>query len=378
MPVTKEAVREALRGVPAPDGAPSLADSPALSEIAVVGEKVAFAISAPPERAAALESVRRAAERAVKAMPGVAEVMVALTAERAPSRPAPGPPPAHGHGHGAAGEGARARTPRSIEIPGVRHIVAVASGKGGVGKSTTAANMALALAQDGVKVGVLDADVFGPSMPTVFGLKGKPEAVGGVIQPLRAFEMPIMSIGLLVDPESAMIWRGPMVMSALTQLLREVAWGQLDLLVVDMPPGTGDAQLTMAQQVRLAGAVIVSTPQDLALADARRGIAMFRRVDVPILGVVENMSYFCCPNCGHRAELFGHGGARKEAERLGVPFLGEIPLEAKIRELSDAGIPVVAAEPDSAVAGAYRKAARAMWEGVLGTPGRAPPRIVIE
>jgi ATP-binding protein involved in chromosome partitioning len=275
---------------------------------------------------------------------------------------------------------APARKPDGEPIPGVKHIIAVASGKGGVGKSTTAANIAVGLAALGLKVGVLDADIYGPSMPRLFGIKTKPEVEDGNLVPIVAHGVKVISIGLLVDEDTPMVWRGPMVMSALTQLLREVAWAPLDVLVVDMPPGTGDAQLTMAQNVPLSGAVIVSTPQDLALLDARRGIAMFERVHVPILGVVENMSYFVCPKCGERTEVFAHGGARKEAEKLNVPFLGEVPLDLAIRELSDGGNPVVAAAPQSAHAQAYMAIARAVAATLDPdrAGGRKAPLFVVE
>ncbi|MGL4974485.1 MAG: Mrp/NBP35 family ATP-binding protein, partial [Bosea sp. (in: a-proteobacteria)] len=270
-------------------------------------------------------------------------------------------------------------TPKAAGVPGVKHIVAVASGKGGVGKSTTTANLAVALAAIGLKVGVLDADIYGPSVPKVFGITGKPRLVSGrTLAPMEAYGLKIMSIGFLIDEETPMIWRGPMVISAITQMLREVAWGELDVLLVDMPPGTGDAQLTMAQQTPLAGAVIVSTPQDLALLDARRGVAMFRKVEVPILGIIENMSYFLCPECGHRSDIFSHGGARHEAERQGVPFLGEIPLAMPIRETSDGGRPIVASDPDSAIAKAYIAIAQQVRATLEGGQRRAAPRIVIE
>ncbi|KAB2955210.1 MAG: Mrp/NBP35 family ATP-binding protein, partial [Rhizobiaceae bacterium] len=267
-------------------------------------------------------------------------------------------------------------------VPGIAAIIAVASGKGGVGKSTTAVNLALGLAANGLKVGILDADIYGPSMPRLLGIKGRPETVDGkILKPMERYGLKVMSMGFLVDEETPMIWRGPMVMSALTQMLREVAWGELDVLVVDMPPGTGDAQLTMAQQVPLAGAVIVSTPQDLALIDARKGLNMFRKVDVPLLGIVENMSYFLAPDTGKRYDIFGHGGAKKEAERLGVPFLGEVPLTMNIRETSDSGAPVVVSEPAGPQAEIYRGIAGKVWERMKAEGAGAAasgPAIVFE
>jgi ATP-binding protein involved in chromosome partitioning len=260
-------------------------------------------------------------------------------------------------------------------------IIAVASGKGGVGKSTTAVNLALGLRDLGLKVGMLDADIYGPSLPKLLAIREKPQTIGGNrLKPIERYGLTVMSIGFLIDEETPMIWRGPMVMSAITQMLREVEWGKLDVMVVDMPPGTGDAQLTMAQQVPLKGAVIVSTPQDLALIDARRGVAMFKRVNVPVLGVVENMSYFLCPSCGTRSDIFGHGGAHKEADRLGVPFLGEVPLHMAIRERSDAGLPVVATEPDGPHAKIYREIAGRVLEQMRGGAAaqRQAPKIVIE
>jgi ATP-binding protein involved in chromosome partitioning len=389
MAVTEDDIRRALAAVPAPDGAPSLAASPALSKIAVMGSRVIFSIDVAPEQAAGAETIRRAAEAAVKAVPGVSDVLVALTAERAPGSPPSAPPPAKpaspmmARGSRDAPQGAapqaRPQGASGAGVPGVKHIVAVASGKGGVGKSTTAANLALSLQRQGLRVGLLDADVYGPSVPTLFALHSKPEVEGRMMKPLEAHGLKIMSMGFLVDAGTAMIWRGPMVMSALTQMLTEVSWGELDILIVDMPPGTGDAQLTMAQRVKLAGAVIVSTPQDLALADARRGVAMFRKVDVPILGIVENMSYYDCPNCGHHAHLFGHGGAKAEAQAMGAPFLGEIPLALDIRSTSDAGAPIVASAPDSSYAQAYGRIAEALWKRLsTGAPARTAPRIVIE
>ncbi|WP_332122604.1 Mrp/NBP35 family ATP-binding protein, partial [Azorhizobium caulinodans] len=265
--------------------------------------------------------------------------------------------------------------------PGVASIIAVASGKGGVGKSTVSINLALALRDLGLKVGLLDADIYGPSVPRLAGVHGKPEVEDGrMMLPMDNFGLQLMSIGFMVEEDTPMIWRGPMVMSAISQMLREVKWGPLDVLVVDMPPGTGDAQLTMAQQVGLAGAVIVSTPQDLALIDARRGIAMFKRVNVPILGIVENMATFICPHCGGRSDIFGHGGARAEAEKLGVPFLGEIPLHMRIREMSDAGVPILVSDPDSPQAEGYRAIAQQVRSAISrsGASARPAPRIVIE
>ncbi len=379
---TKEQIIERLSAIPAPDGR-KLTESGAVSDIVVGADgKVFFSISVDAAAVKAWEPVRKQAEDAVKSMPGIASVMIALTAERAGSGGAARPQPAarsgqgHGHAHGPGPGGSQGPS----GVPGVKAIIAVASGKGGVGKSTTAINLALGLRDLGLKVGVLDADIYGPSLPKLLAIKDKPETLGGTrLKPIEKHGLKAMSIGFLIEEETPMIWRGPMVMSALTQMLREVEWGALDVMVVDMPPGTGDAQLTMAQQVPLAGAVIVSTPQDLALIDARRGIAMFKRVNVPILGVIENMSYFLCPKCGTRSDIFGHGGARHEAERLGVPFLGEVPLDMAIRETSDAGAPVVATQPDSPHAKIYRAIAEQV-RGALSGPGsgRAAPKIVIE
>jgi ATP-binding protein involved in chromosome partitioning len=367
MSATQEQVTDALKSVKGPDGR-DIVSSGKLSGVVVTGGKVVCSLTVDAAEAQAWESVCKQAEETIKRVPGVASVLIALTAER---KPGSAPPPQQG-GQPAG---------RTVQgVPGVNSIIAVASGKGGVGKSTTAVNLALGLQSLGLKVGIMDADIYGPSMPRLLAIKGKPEIVSGrTLRPMEAFGLKVMSIGFLVDEETPMIWRGPMVMSAITQMLREVDWAPLDVMVVDMPPGTGDAQLTLAQQVPLAGAVIVSTPQDLALIDARRGIAMFRRVDVPVLGLVENMSYFLCPHCGERSEIFSHGGARKEADRWGVQFLGEVPLEPQIRETSDAGLPIVATKPDSQHAAIYRDIAsrvRAALEGASGK--RTAPKIVIE
>ncbi|RUU12602.1 iron-sulfur cluster carrier protein ApbC [Mesorhizobium sp. USDA-HM6] len=394
MAVTKEIVIERLRTVNGPDFTGNIVDLGLVSEIFIADSKVFFSITVPAARAQEMEPLRAAAERVVKAIPGVANAMVALTAEKkgggmeapvrprpapqaapprpapqaAPQRPAPQAPASHSHGKRG--------------VPGIDAIIAVASGKGGVGKSTTAVNLALGLAANGLKVGVLDADIYGPSMPRLLNIHGRPQTVDGkVLKPMQNYGLKVMSMGFLVDEETPMIWRGPMVMSALTQMLREVEWGPLDVLVVDMPPGTGDAQLTMAQQVPLAGAVIVSTPQDLALIDARKGLNMFKKVDVPVLGIVENMSYFLAPDTGKRYDIFGHGGARREAERLGVTFLGEVPLEMGIRESSDAGAPVVASKPEGGEAKIYRDIASKVWARVQeerGAAEAAVPSIVFE
>ena len=431
--ITKDMVLERLATVNGPDFAGNIVELGLVSDIFIADAKVFFSITVPASRAQELEPLRAAAERVVKAMPGVSGAMVALTAEKKagegtasgpaaprpaiPSRPAAPPspsasaPPSHGpaHAHGTATAG-RSRGPAPAShahapgaaahshapsrkpqppgqqsgrrgVPGIEAIIAVASGKGGVGKSTTAVNIALGLAAGGLRVGLLDADIYGPSIPRLLKISGRPQTVDGkVMRPMENYGLKVMSMGFLVDEETPMIWRGPMVMSALTQMLREVEWGPLDVLVVDMPPGTGDAQLTMAQQVPLAGAVIVSTPQDLALIDARKGLNMFKKVDVPLLGIVENMSYFLAPDTGVRYDIFGHGGARREAERLGVAFLGEVPLVMAIRESSDAGAPVVASDPAGPEAAIYRAIADKVRERLDEQRNTAstPPLIVYD
>jgi ATP-binding protein involved in chromosome partitioning len=367
--VNEDAVLAALRKVIDPVRKADIVGLGRVSGLVVKDGNVGFAIEVDPARGQALEPLRQEAERVIQSLPAVPSATVVLTAHRAGAPAAQREP--HRHAHGA---------PAKAPAPGIRSIVAVASGKGGVGKSTTAVNLALALAAEGAKVGLLDADVYGPSMPRMMGVRGKPSTPDGkTLEPMRNYGVSIMSMGFLVDEETPMIWRGPMVMSAIQQMLRDVNWGELDILVGDMPPGTGDAQLTLAQQVPLAGAVIVSTPQDIALLDARKGLNMFRKVDVPVLGIVENMSYFICPNCSHRTEIFAHGGARLEAERLGVEFLGEIPLDIAIRETSDSGQPIVISQPASPHAKSYRAIAKRLLEKLAPAGARrAPPKIVVQ
>ncbi len=381
---TKDQVLNALKQVKGPDLSGDIVALGLVGpdDVAVSDGKVILAVRIPAERARELEPMRRAVEKVVAAVPGVSKVTVALTAER---RASASPPSAGGVGAGQGAPGPASDTGAGdlgAGVKGVSAIIAVASGKGGVGKSTTAVNLALGLKAGGLNVGLLDADIYGPSMPRLLKISGRPEPVSGrVLRPMENYGLKVMSMGFLVDEETPMIWRGPMVISALTQMLNEVLWGPLDVLVVDMPPGTGDAQLTMAQQVPLAGAVIVSTPQDLALIDARKGLAMFQRTEVPVLGIVENMSYFLCPRCGERSEIFGHGGAESEAARIGVPFLGGVPLDIAVRETSDAGTPVVVSAPDSGVAKAYRGIADRVIDRLKQerqAAGRKAPKIVME
>jgi ATP-binding protein involved in chromosome partitioning len=373
--VTEAAVREALGKVRDDERGGDLVGLGMISGLTLRDGHVLFSIEVDPQRGPALEPLRQAAEKAVAAIPGVLSVTAVLTAHRGAGPAAPAAPQG-AQARPAAPGGAQSR---KLPVTGVGSIIAVASGKGGVGKSTTAVNLALGLAALGLKVGLLDADIYGPSMPRMTGITGKPSSPDGKsLDPKENYGLKVMSIGFLIDEETPMIWRGPMVQSALSQMLRDVNWGTLDVMVVDMPPGTGDAQLTMAQQVPLAGAVIVSTPQDIALLDARKGLNMFRKVDVPVLGIIENMSYFCCPNCGHRTDIFSHGGARAEAEKLGCDFLGEIPLDIAIRETSDSGHPIVVSAPDSPHAEAYRGIAARVWAKLRSGAGPVAPRIVIE
>jgi ATP-binding protein involved in chromosome partitioning len=399
---TQTQVLDALRRVKGPDLDGNIVDLGLVSEVLLKDGRVYFSITVPASRAEELEPLRQAAEKVVSGLAGITGVSAVLTAEaksggRAPESArvqaaraqAGGQAHSHaGHNHGPGGHshaapaaapgGGAAKT--AAGVPGIKHLIAVASGKGGVGKSTTAVNLALGFQAIGLRAGILDADIYGPSQPRLLGLTGRPQArEDKKLRPMQAYGLQAMSMGFLVDEDTPIVWRGPMVVSALTQMLREVAWSDLDVLVIDMPPGTGDVQLTMAQQVPLAGAIIVSTPQDLALIDARKGLNMFRKVDVPVLGIIENMSFFICSKCGERHEIFGHGGARDEAERIGVPFLGAVPLHLSIRARSDAGQPIVASEPDSIYAQIYREIAAKAWNELETSKGTrlAPPKLAI-
>jgi len=355
-PITRDDVLKALSGVRYPGFTRDIVAFGVVSDARIDGTTVTVRIDLGAGNPAVAGTIEREARAALEALPGVTSVSLKVGG---PARPAP--PPASGGG---------AAVSESLALPGVRHVVAVASGKGGVGKSTVAVNLAVALAGSGLSVGLLDADIYGPSIPLMMGVDERPaiDPEGRGILPFTRFGVRFMSLGFLVDKDAAVIWRGPMVMKAIEQLLRDVLWGSLDVLVVDLPPGTGDAQLTISQRVRLSGAVIVTTPQDVALADAVKGIAMFRKVGVSVLGVVENMSYFLCPHCGSRTDVFAHGGGRREAERLGAPFLGEIPLDAAIRAGGDRGEPIVSADPSGTVASAFRGVAERV-AGAIGGEG---------
>lgn len=374
--VTNEDILETLKGVTDPISGNDLVSAGIIQGLQSKDGNVAFAIEVPAEKGGEMEPLRKEAEDKVFALPGVVSATVVLTAERAQ-----GSSPGAAEQQQPPKQGGPAPQQGAELLPGVKSIIAVASGKGGVGKSTTAVNIAMGLAAGGRSVGLLDADIYGPSMPRMMGISGRPNSADGkTLDPMENYGVKVMSIGFMIDEETPMIWRGPMVQSALEQMMRDVNWGELDVLVVDMPPGTGDAQLTMAQRVPLTGAVIVSTPQDIALLDARKGLNMFRKVDVPVFGIVENMSYFLCPDNGKKYDIFGHGGAKREAERLGVDFLGEVPIEIDIREMSDKGTPITVAAPDSQSAVNYRAIADKVWASIEKATGgaRRQPNIVIQ
>ena len=378
--VSEQQILDSLKKVIDPDSGKDIVSAGMIRGLQTKDGHVAFAIEVDPDKGAGLEPLHKEAEEVVHDLGGVISATVVLTADRSAQGPGQGQPSPSGKpplDHGGAPGG-----PTPALLPGVASIVAVASGKGGVGKSTTAVNLALGLAASGHKTGLLDADIYGPSMPRMMGITGQPSSSDGTtLAAMENYGIKVMSMGFLVEEDTPMIWRGPMVQSALEQMMRDVSWGELDIMVVDMPPGTGDIQLTLAQKVPLTGAVIISTPQDIALMDARKGLNMFRKVGVPVFGLIENMSYFTCPKCGERSEIFSHGGAKIEADRLGIDFLGEIPLDIIIRETSDGGRPIVVSEPESEHALTYRAIADKVWEKIEHSPSdeaASAPKIVIQ
>jgi ATP-binding protein involved in chromosome partitioning len=378
--VSEQQILDSLKKVIDPDSGKDIVSAGMIRGLQTKDGHVAFAIEVDPDKGAGREPLRKEAEEVVHDLGGVISATVVLTADRSAQGPGQGQPSPSGKpplDHGGAPGG-----PTPALLPGVAAIVAVASGKGGVGKSTTAVNLALGLAASGHKTGLLDADIYGPSMPRMMGITGQPSSSDGTtLAAMENYGIKVMSMGFLVEEDTPMIWRGPMVQSALEQMMRDVSWGELDIMVVDMPPGTGDIHLTLAQKVPLTGAVIISTPQDIALMDARKGLNMFRKVGVPVFGLIENMSYFTCPKCGERSEIFSHGGAKIEADRLGIDFLGEIPLDIIIRETSDGGRPIVVSEPESEHALTYRAIADKVWEKIEHSPSdeaASAPKIVIQ
>ena len=378
--VSEQQILDSLKKVIDPDSGKDIVSAGMIRGLQTKDGHVAFAIEVDPDKGAGREPLRKEAEEVVHDLGGVISATVVLTADRSAQGPGQGQPSPSGKpplDHGGAPGG-----PTPALLPGVAAIVAVASGKGGVGKSTTAVNLALGLAASGHKTGLLDADIYGPSMPRMMGITGQPSSSDGTtLAAMENYGIKVMSMGFLVEEDTPMIWRGPMVQSALEQMMRDVSWGELDIMVVDMPPGTGDIHLTLAQKVPLTGAVIISTPQDIALMDARKGLNMFRKVGVPVFGLIENMSYFTCPKCGERSEIFSHGGAKVEADRLGIDFLGEIPLDIIIRETSDGGRPIVVSEPESEHALTYRAIADKVWEKIEHSPSdeaASAPKIVIQ
>jgi ATP-binding protein involved in chromosome partitioning len=379
-------ISDALRTIIAEGKSVNIVDDGQVSGIVIKDGHVGFTIEIDPADKDRAHGLRTAAEKVVRALDGVLSATAMLTAHQSAGSGAAAGASGHSHGHSQGhsqgnpvGDGQAPADAQAQNTPHkpAKHLIAVASGKGGVGKSTTSINLALAIAATGQRVGILDADIYGPSLPRLIGKNVKPQTDGKKIKPIEAWGLQTMSIGYLVAEDAPTIWRGPMVMSAIEQMLRDVAWDNLDVLVIDMPPGTGDAQLTLSQRAALSGAVIVSTPQDLALIDARKGLNMFRKVNVPVLGIVENMSHFICPDCGGRHEVFGHGGARAEAAAIGAPFLGEVPLEMEIRATSDEGNPIVISQPDGPHAQHYLAIAEKVLSG-LGAGQRPAPQIVVE
>ena len=353
MALTPEFILQALSCVEDPSQNSDIVALGLVQAIQIKDSNVSFMLVVPPHRGPAMEPVRKAAEQAVLALDGVTSATVLVTAHE--SR--------EGSPAGGAADTQAGQTREKVLESKVRRFVAVASGKGGVGKSTTAVNLAVALKLEGLRVGLLDADVYGPSQPRMLGVSGKPPAVGGeMVAPLENYGIKLMSMGLLVPDDTAMIWRGPMVQSALTQMLNAVAWGELDVIVIDLPPGTGDIQISLAQQVNLAGAVIVSTPQDIALLDVVKALTMFEKAGVPVLGMVQNMAVWQCPDCGRTDHIFGEGGAAEEARRRGIELLGDIPLSMAVRQGSDSGLPIILSEPNSPHAAAYKQIAVSLIE----------------
>jgi ATP-binding protein involved in chromosome partitioning len=343
---TEEKVLEVLKGVRFPGLSRDIVSFGFVKDLAVGGGNVSLRLEIMTESPAAAEEIRRDATERLRALTGVTAVTIRLEVKA----PAPAPPRMAG-----------APAAQAPILQDVRFKVAVASGKGGVGKSTVAANLALALERIGHRVGLMDSDIYGPSQQMMMGIDEKPYVnEANQIVPIERYGVKVMSLGFLMDVDQPVIWRGPMVMKAVEQFLQDVAWGKLDFLLIDLPPGTGDAQLTLTQKIQLSGAVIVTTPQDVSLIDARKGLAMFQKVNVPVLGIVENMSYYLCPECGHREEIFKHGGGRRTAEELRVPFLGEIPLDPKVAIGGDSGRPIVAGEPKSGVTEAYLRIAESI------------------
>jgi ATP-binding protein involved in chromosome partitioning len=358
----EKSVWDALKAIKFPGMSRDIVSFGFVQQVKAAGGVVAVDLQIATQKERETERVKADIEHAVRALPGVRQVTVNLHTTR-PANPQE--------------SAQRAISQDAGLIPEVRHVVAVASGKGGVGKSTVAANLAVALGQLGYRVGILDSDIYGPSVPMMFGIHEKPIVEANRILPFEKYGIKIMSLGFILETDTPVIWRGPMVMRAIEQMLGDVVWGALDYLVLDLPPGTGDAQLTVTQKVPLAGAVIVTTPQDVALIDARKGLAMFKKVNVPVLGIIENMSSFVCPHCGQVTDIFKRGGGERTADLLGVPFLGAIPLDAEIVRGGDAGVPIVVAQPDGAHSAAFKKLAEAVDAEVLRTSAAKPKLSIV-